>query len=367
MTELSFEAYILIGQYVGTREDLATLCRVSRGFRRAAERLLYNTLNLRDPADTISICRLLSITTRLALHVDALSLAIAEEASEESDETPNPLPDDYWTIIASALRKTSRLRFLSIHIDGGTDTSMAWTLDNCTFQLRTFHCDFSWDEHLSDFLKSQLEITDLYIIDYQHDAPDALAPESQFLPRLAILECTFTEAAVSLVPGRPVTRLKTCFSKSRIEEKREELRGLFSCFRSSRRQLRCLDIADASYTSDFSLELLTTAANTFSSHNHLRYLGTLVLPIDGRQRLAFYGQLMRLYRLQAVEVEVSHWEPAPTTPAALRALTYELRLYCPSVSRVVFVYDFDRVAMKMVNGACVLDGEANTESLWRDV
>ncbi len=76
---------------------------------------------------------------------------------------------------------------------------------------------------------------------------------------------------------------------------------------------------------------------------------------------------MRLSRLQCVEVEVSDWAPAPTTPAALRALTFELRLYCPSVSRVVYVCDFDRVVMKVMNSRCFLDEEVNTDTLWREV
>ena len=55
------------------------------------------------------------------------------------------------------------------------------------------------------------------------------------------------------------------------------------------------------------------------------------------------------------------------TPAALRALTYELRIYCPQVDRVVYVYDFDRVVMKVVDNLCVLDHEAAAESLWREL
>ncbi len=76
---------------------------------------------------------------------------------------------------------------------------------------------------------------------------------------------------------------------------------------------------------------------------------------------------MRLHRLQCVELEVSEWDPPPMTPAALRALTFELRIYCPTVSRVIFVYDFDRVVMKVTNNICVLDHEASADILWREV
>ena len=75
---------------------------------------------------------------------------------------------------------------------------------------------------------------------------------------------------------------------------------------------------------------------------------------------------MNFTRLQCVELEVSEWDPAPMTPAALRALTFELRIYCPSVWRVIFVYDFDRVVMKVEDNVCVLDHDIAADALWRD-
>jgi len=44
---------------------------------------------------------------------------------------------------------------------------------------------------------------------------------------------------------------------------------------------------------------------------------------------------MRLPRIQCVEVEVSDWVPAPSSPTAFRALASEMKLYTPSVSRIV--------------------------------
>ena len=76
---------------------------------------------------------------------------------------------------------------------------------------------------------------------------------------------------------------------------------------------------------------------------------------------------MRLPRLECVELEVSEWEPAPMTSAALRALTYELRIYCPSIKRVIYVYDFDRVVMTLVDNALVVDQDAAVDLLWREV
>lgn len=76
---------------------------------------------------------------------------------------------------------------------------------------------------------------------------------------------------------------------------------------------------------------------------------------------------MNLPLLQCIEVDVSEWEPAPMTPAALRALMFELRIYCPTVARMIFVYDFDRVVMKVEDNRCVLDSDAAPDTLWREV
>ena len=77
--------------------------------------------------------------------------------------------------------------------------------------------------------------------------------------------------------------------------------------------------------------------------------------------------LMRLRHLRCLEVDVSEWDPAPTHFAALRALTFELLLYCPSVSTVVFVYEFERHLVKVVDRTVMYDEDGVTENLWREV
>ncbi len=76
---------------------------------------------------------------------------------------------------------------------------------------------------------------------------------------------------------------------------------------------------------------------------------------------------MRLPQLRCLEVDVSDWDPPPTHPAALRAVTYELRLYCPSIVTVVYVYDFERHLVRVVHGLATYDEDALTENLWREV
>ncbi|EKM48963.1 uncharacterized protein PHACADRAFT_265947, partial [Phanerochaete carnosa HHB-10118-sp] len=296
--ELSREVYSLIVKNVATRADLLALCFVSRRFRHEAQRALYNTLQLRGYTRIMAVCRLLNTTPRLSLLVEALSLFLAderpcgsdsedeEENDSESEDPPAGPPHGFWEAVAAALRKLDRLRFLSVYFEQVQETAQAWILSGSKFQLQTFHCDFDWDQHLVSFLHSQSGIVDLYLADYRKDIVlDVLGPGPNPLPalltmsQLAILECTFSEAAVALVPGRPVMRVKTCFSRSGEDEKRAEMRELLSKLKASHRSLCALDLADESYTEDFSLEFLALMSSTFSCLSELRYLGTLVLPI----------------------------------------------------------------------------------------
>ncbi|KAI0369412.1 hypothetical protein BV20DRAFT_1020809 [Pilatotrama ljubarskyi] len=360
------DACSLIVKYVAdSRSTLVALCTVSKQFQVAAERALYNTLHLKEYDLTITVCRLLARSPRLAGLVVALSVYAQEEDSDDVSEE-SELPDDYWNALADALRSVTRLRFLNFHFSGGGQTDKAWILDGCMFQLRTFHCDLAWDASLQSFLATQSRLSDLYLADYQSLAIAPPISTSVFLPRLSVLECTFSEAAAALVPDRPVCRVKTCFTHSRLEEKRTELQIVVASLRQSKRRLRALDIADSSYNADFSLELLSHVTSHQSLCTDLRYIGTLVLPVAGQQRLEFYGYLMRLPQLRCIEVDVSDWDPPPTHAAALRALTHELRLYCPSVTSVVYVYDFERHLVRMEGHVATYDEDAATDNIWRE-
>ncbi|KAK0244670.1 hypothetical protein EDD85DRAFT_207831 [Armillaria nabsnona] len=378
---LSLEAYRNIVKNVGSRADVAALCRVSKGFQYAAERALYNTLYMQNVGTTMLLCTTLTEQPRVAAYVDALTLhagSSSENGSEdegEEEEVPHDeiLPQGYWTTISLAFRKLSRLRYLNIHIGHDVPSSNTWILDNCPFHLRSFHCDLDWDTHLVKFLETQADLDDLYIIDYNDSLMDAsVAPPSttsplsaNSLPKLSTLECTFTEAAAALAPQRPLIRLKTCFSRSDPDAKRIEMTNLFAKIQLSTAQLRSLDIADSTYAESFSVELLSTIVGTSTTAHQLRYLGTLALPIAGRERLRFYGMLMRLPRLDCIEVEVSGWQPVPSTLAAFRALASELRLYCPTVVMVVFVHEFERTVISYMDGVYRIDEEVGPELLWR--
>jgi hypothetical protein len=152
-------------------------------------------------------------------------------------------------------------------------------LRDTTFSLRSFHCDLAWDADLAGFLERQPLLVDLYIGDF--GAPRTLAASA--LPVLAVLECTFTDAVAALVPGRPVTHVKTCLSAPSPAGKAKELEALGVALAQSTRPLRSVDVADATYHPPDGARalgaLLAGAGPAILSS--LRYVGTLALPVDG--------------------------------------------------------------------------------------
>jgi len=283
-----------IVQHVEKRAVLCALCLVSRRFRTAAERVLYRTLDISEPSNTFMLYRVLAEQPRLSRLVTALALYLNEGQGDNvrnhQEQGPTSSPShSYWTPISCALRNTTSLRSLHVYLNGGIPTNYAWILDGCSFQLHTFHCDLAWDVHLVSFLITQRELTDLHISDFDGDIPENLSisthslRQAHSLPRLSILDCTFTEAVGVLVPGRPVTHVKTCFSSSNRETRRVELALLLADLRLSTQPIYSLTVADESYTSTFSLELLSSLVKTFGPTPQLRYLGPLALPVDGSE------------------------------------------------------------------------------------
>jgi hypothetical protein len=293
------EVCSFIAEHVERRADLCALCLVSKMFRATAERVLYRSLDMDvdKPSRTIMLCDLLAGQPRLSRLVTALAIRLNEERQVDHESSPRPellerpfsQPSQHWTAISRALRTTAGLRSLRVYLNSGVPLNYAWILNDCTFQLHTFHCDLAWDGHLVYFLLTQRKIADLHISDFDDDIPDNLSlstrslRQAHTLPSLSILDCTFTKAAGVLVPGRPVTHVKTCLSSANHETRRVELALLLADLRLSTRPICSLIVADESYTSAFSLELLSLVIKAFGPTPQLKYLGPLALPIDGSE------------------------------------------------------------------------------------
>jgi len=373
------EVCSFIVEHVERRADLCTLCLVSKKFQTAAERVLYQSLDMdmRKPSNTIMFCGLLAEQPRLSRLVIVLAIHVNEERQVDHESSPrleqrpfSPSPH-YWTAVSRALRNTTGLRSLRVCLNSGVPMNYAWILKDCSFQLHTFHCDLAWDGDLASFLSTQHELADLHISDFDDDIPENLSltthslRQAHTLARLTVLDCAFTKAAGVLVPGRPVTHVKTCLSSTNDETRRVELALLLSDLRLSTRPICSLTVADESYTSGFSLELLSSVIKAFGPTPQLRYLGPLALPIDGPERLMFYGDLARLPELRSVELDISEWEPPPVSFAAQRGLARELGLFVPSVVTVVFVRDLEPTVLRAINGLWHLTDDVDVDMAWR--
>jgi len=292
--ELPPEVYLFIAQHIERRADLYALCLVSKGFRKAAERTLYRTLEMVEPSDTVLLCGVLAEEPRLSQLVTALAIYLNDEGQDNKgsyhqEQEPFSPPSRYWTSISKALRNTTGLRSLRIYLKSGIPMSYAWMLEGCRFQLHTFHCDLAWDGHLVSFLSTQRVLADLHISDFDEDLPENISitthslRQAHTLSNLSIIDCTFTGAIGVLVPGRPVTHVKTCLSSSNHEARRVELALLLADLRLSTQPIYSITVGDESYTSSFSLELLSSLVRAFGPTPQLRYVGPLALPVDGRE------------------------------------------------------------------------------------
>ena len=303
---LSMEIRQLIVEYARSTGDICVLARVSRDFQVVAERFLYNTLDLSGTDATMSVCNVLATQPRVATYVETLTIAVRDEETASEEEMSSHLTEEYWRSIGAGLRSTHRLMRLTVQVDFIGHSHHAWILDGCQFKLRSFHCDLAWDDHLVGFLNDQDELEDLYILDFpypvdaEHPTPTepqrplspppppvrrvvSPVPRAGSLPKLSVLECPTTDAVSALVPGRPITRVKTCFATSDIETKRRELTALFVNLRLSARPLLSLDLGDSSYNAGCTLNFLRHCVSADRTMDNVRYLGTLALPVDGRE------------------------------------------------------------------------------------
>lgn len=77
---------------------------------------------------------------------------------------------------------------------------------------------------------------------------------------------------------------------------------------------------------------------------------------------------MRLGLLRCIEVDVSAWNPPPSSSPAFRALAAELRLYCHDVDTVIFVQEFERTVVNTTATRVLkIDDDAVPELIWREI
>nr|GAT57492.1 predicted protein [Mycena chlorophos] len=199
---------------VTDRKTLARLCRVSRAFRDAAQRVLYKTVDLGDDSEH-RIKRWLAFAPRhtdLAARVRTLVIRIPDQ------------PDDVDAFGAAfracvnlkerhTLRiRTRRFEFgpTSKYANKATNTAM---LKDCSFQLSTFvNSYFAFGPKLAGFLGGQPQLRVLV-------GPDAASINKQLFKAPHLPNLVAAEADISSLPdGRPLERIATAILENGISD-----------------------------------------------------------------------------------------------------------------------------------------------------
>ncbi|KAJ3872068.1 hypothetical protein F5051DRAFT_422288 [Lentinula edodes] len=197
---------------VQSRDDIRNVAISNKHLSAVAVRVLYHTIRLVKPMESVKCLRILSQNTRMALLVRSLDI----HWPFISYPTRN-----MYTLAIRALCNTTLLNTLSI--DGPTDFH-PWDLSECSFQLKKFSASFPYDDSLIRFLEAQPSLLDLTLRGFNSDpakfslnlstfnlnpnpTPFSLSPGA--LPRLSRLRAIHAgpDIIASILEGRPVTQV----------------------------------------------------------------------------------------------------------------------------------------------------------------
>lgn len=184
--------------YHAARADLIVLSRTSRTLQRAAERKIYEDVNLQDPAIVFEFCKSL-IAKNGARGVYVRRFWFMYEPRRRT----TPLPRHFWQAIHAAFVAMVNLELLWI---SDPDLQNSWVLADTKFQLVDASLIFAWDQHLVRFLQRQTRLRVLYTHDAPEDSPICTLPPGslpaleQYLGPLTVagelLQCPLTHLQV---------------------------------------------------------------------------------------------------------------------------------------------------------------------------
>ncbi|KAI0326216.1 hypothetical protein GY45DRAFT_1374110 [Cubamyces sp. BRFM 1775] len=325
MVQLPPEIYSAIVSYASTR-DLLVLSRTSKAFQRAAEPKLYESMVLRDAQSIFLGCH--AILARDGFRGPYVRRMFIYQDARRATARNNlaAAPPQFWYVIQDALTKTSHLETLLIH---DPTTSHSWILnsDHFKFQLREATLRLPWDSHMVSFLQRQHKLLTLTTADIQEDEDDrrvgSLPPTA--LPILEVFSGPVLVVAELL--GSPLKRIQVTVDENTAPLVPTIVADLGKIMKT----LRTLSILGL--PEDFVLDTVHMLANSVLA-SEMRYLGILRLPMMREwDRLQRY--LMKLSALVMIEIEVTHWNPAPNE-GLQRMILHELRLFCPTLQQIVF-------------------------------
>ena len=321
-------------------EEIPKLCRVSKQVQHIAEAALYENLQLGDPALAYEAC------TALAAQNFARTSYVRMFYVWQGSRSRGPLPEAFWRLIKTVLSRMENLEELYLYDDS---YSNSWIFDNpFPFKLREVTLFFQWDQRVVGFLDTQDRLKYLQLHtgnedDGNSDLAQRISLTGNF-PELVTLDGPL-HVAFDLL-NSPLKQLKLVLD--------DDNASLFESFLeamalSSMNMHNFLVIAIPEFLVDDTLRFLG-ASNLATT---LRHLGVFSLPLvdvcchaltlahmtfaDGLlQRSDMHRSLLKFSRLEAIQLDVSHWNEAPLLPYIQRMLATELRTYCSTLRQLVF-------------------------------
>lgn len=179
--------------------DLVALSRTSSFIYPVAQRLLYRHLSVSPASHNLAVVVTLSKRPGIARFVRSFAISL---------DAYSPVFPSFYRRLATALTYMSELTSLDLFIDASAN----WVLQAAAAasiypRLHHFACSFPFDTHVVDFLNRADALLELEVdsIPVSHPPPIPLLPLTS-IPRL-IQFTGSSQAAVAIVPGRPVESL----------------------------------------------------------------------------------------------------------------------------------------------------------------
>lgn len=335
-----------IARAVPNKRTLVTLTYTSRTFQNAAEKLLYDVVDVFPHSIFLSLLETLSLCPRVAAHVRTFSLsngdAVRVHASSERELRHNiqamMASPEFWTRVSESLTHLKQLDHFTL-----TDETLehSWVLDTVTtLQATEVRLHLPWDENVSAFLNTQHSLRSLYVSDMpRHEPPVGMSNDC--LPCLTQFEGPVM--ALEMLLHCPLTHLRIPIGFGCAEFFVPRILPVLHRFK----KLRSLSI-----TGLHPDVLFSSLSDITTSCPSLQYLSLIPLPIDHkyvrisiqfilsllisrRQHLTLLNHLSRLPHLRLLEFDIKHWTP-PLTPPFQRAIAASLHVVLPALQYIFF-------------------------------
>ena len=207
------------------RRTLPVLARTSRTLQSAAEKRLYETIEVYHSPIALAVCHTIASCPRVAVYVRTFMLVVVHHRTRDHDRDhafylmqQTASSRDYWEVVRKALENLRVLDYLFLSDPTFRNSWVLRPTDNWTLRAREIRLYLHWDEHIAKFLETQSELKSLTIADVTENVPVAKLAHNA-LPNLThfegppiliyqLLHCPIThlkiptdnEDAISLLP-----------------------------------------------------------------------------------------------------------------------------------------------------------------------